>query len=95
VKIHEGARVFAVSNPSGDLVTFFALDDGAFRGSFDLEGPRGLEVTRDGRAFVVAGSRRGGVRLVDVETLQPRPADASVTAPCLSGSHIYPFDLPG
>lgn len=93
VKIHEPTRTFAVSNPSGDLVTFFGLDDGAFRASFDLAGPRGLEVTRDGRAFVVAGSRRGGVRLVDVDTLTPRPEDASVTEPCLSGSHIYSYEL--
>lgn len=92
VKIHEEGKVFAVSNPSGDVVTFFALDDGAFRGSFDLAGPRGLEVTRDGRAFVIAGSRLGGVRLVDARTL--RPIEGGTALPCLSGSHIYPYDLP-
>jgi hypothetical protein len=92
VRIHDERGVFAVSNPSGDIVTFWSLATRALVGTFELAGPRGLEITRDARSFVVAGSRLGGVRLVDVETLQPRTG--GVDAPCLSGSHIYPYDLP-
>jgi hypothetical protein len=92
VRIHDERGVFAVSNPSGDLVTFWSLSTRALVGSFDLAGPRGLEITGDARSFVVAGSRQGGVTLVDVETLRPRAS--GVEAPCLSGSHIYRYELP-
>ncbi len=90
VRIHDERGVFAVSNPSGDLVTFWSLATRGLLGSFDLAGPRGLEITRDRRSFVVAGSRLGGVKLVDVERLQP--SAGGVDAPCLSGSHIYAYE---
>lgn len=83
----------AATNPHGDLVTFWGLERGEYRGSHDLDLPRGVALSRDGRFFVVACGHDARLELVRAATLErvPHPHPAR---PCFSGSHIYPWTPP-
>lgn len=80
----------AATNPTGGIVTFWSLSRGKLVGVHRCESPRGVGVTRDGRAFVLAYGLHASVKLLDVETLQPLPQTFGEAR--LGGSHLFAWD---
>lgn len=89
VKIHEPTGIVGVTNPSGGIVTFWDLRARKFLAAHRCEAPRGIELTRDGTAFVITHGRQGAITLVAVDRL--RPIERAFGEFRLSGSHIYPL----
>ncbi|MET0553897.1 MAG: DUF1513 domain-containing protein [Vicinamibacteria bacterium] len=91
--IDEARRVVAVTNPDGNIVTFWDLDGKRLVKHLDLPAPRGLARTVDGGSVALSYGQ-GTLALLDPETmtLAPTPVVASST---LSGSHIFSWDRPG
>ncbi len=81
-----------VTNPDGNIVTFWDLDGKRLVKHLDLPAPRGLTRTLDGQSLVLSYGQ-GTLALLDPETLAPRPAPVVATS-TLSGSHIFNWDDP-
>jgi uncharacterized protein len=90
--IDEGRRVAGVTNPDGNIVTFWDLDQKRLVKHLDLPGPRGIARTLDGQWLVVSYGQ-GTLALIDPETMAPRPEPVVATS-TLSGSHIFNWDEP-
>ena len=90
--IDERRRVVGVTNPDGNIVTFWDLDQKRLVKHLDLPAPRGITRTLDGRSLVLSYGQ-GTLVLLDPETLAPRPAPVVATS-TLSGSHIFNWDDP-
>jgi len=90
--IDEGRRVVGVTNPDGNIVTFWDLDQKRLVKHLDLPAPRGIGRTLDGESLVLSYGQ-GTLALLDPETLTPRPAPV-VASSTLSGSHIFNWDDP-
>jgi hypothetical protein len=92
VAIHEETRRFGATNPMGNVVTFWGLDDGALARELALSNPRGIAVTLDGAQFVVSYGR--GARLVRVHPTTLLPvAGSRVDSARMGGSHVVVHDL--
>jgi len=64
-------RTVAVTNPHGDLVTFWDLDKKRLRTCLDAIFPRGWSrLTLDRRFFVITFGKEASMMLVDVRTLE-------------------------
>jgi uncharacterized protein len=92
VCIDEDRRVVAVTNPDGNIVTFWDLDAKRLVKHLDLPAPRGLARTLDGRSLALSYGQ-GTLVLLDPETMAPAPAPV-VASSTLSGSHIFSWDPP-
>lgn len=90
--IDEGRRVVGVTNPDGNIVTFWDLDGKRLVKHLDLPAPRGIARTLDGESLVLSYGQ-GTLALLDPETLTPRPTPV-VASSTLSGSHIFNWDDP-
>jgi hypothetical protein len=92
IAIHADTRRFGATNPMGNLVTFWGLDDGVLARELALSNPRGIAVTLDGAQYVISYGR--GARLVRVHptTLSPVPG-SRVDSARMGGSHIVVHDL--
>jgi len=92
VAIHEATRRFGATNPMGNLVTFWGLDDGALAGELALSNPRGIAVTLDGSQYVLSYGRGARLVRVDPRTLLPIPG-TRVDSVRMGGSHVVVHDL--
>lgn len=90
--IDEGRRTVAVTNPDGNIVTFWDLDGRRLVKHLDLPAPRGLAPTLDGRSVALSYGQ-GTLVLLDPETMAPAAAPV-VASSTLSGSHIFAWDPP-
>jgi hypothetical protein len=90
--IDDGRRVVGVTNPDGNIVTFWHLDQKRLVKHLDLPAPRGIARTLDGSSLVLSYGQ-GTLALLDPETLTPRPTPV-VASSTLSGSHIFNWDDP-
>lgn len=61
--------IAAVTNPRGDLLTYWSVTEKRLVKSIDVARPRGVIVSRDGTRFIVACGHDAMVRLADAETL--------------------------
>lgn len=87
VVVHDG--IVGVTNPFGGIVTFWSLATKKLVAYYECESPRGIEVSRDKTAFVVAFGKHASVVLLDVKTY--RPLDRTFGSARLAGSHIFPL----
>jgi uncharacterized protein len=92
VCVDDGRRVVGVTNPDGNIVTFWDLDGKRLVRHLDLPTPRGIARTLDGRSLVLSYGQ-GTLALFDPETLTPRPQPVVATS-TLAGSHIFNWDDP-
>jgi hypothetical protein len=92
VCIDEERRVAAVTNPDGNIVTFWDLDGRRLVKHLDLPAPRGLARTLGGGPMALSYGQ-GTLVLLDPETLAPAPVPV-VASSTLSGSHIFGWDPP-
>jgi hypothetical protein len=88
----EESSVVGVTNPDGDIVTFWDLANRRFLKSLDLKAPRGLTRTLDGSHLVLSYGA-GTLTLLSPAALEPVPL-RRVARSELSGSHLFTLDLP-
>jgi hypothetical protein len=90
--IVEERSVVGVTNPDGNIVTFWDMSGKRFLKKLDMPAPRGFTRTLDG-AYLALSYGAGTLTLLSPETLEPvRPHRVAKSE--LSGSHIFPLDLP-
>jgi len=65
VAIHEPSRTVLATHPYGDLFTLWSLDERRLLRAFELESPRGVTVTLDGRLFALSHGKDGSLSLLD------------------------------
>jgi hypothetical protein len=87
----EEKAVVGVTNPDGNIVTFWDMAGKRFLKKLDLPAPRGLARTLDG-AHLVLSYGAGSVTLLSPSTLEP-VASHRVAKSELSGSHVFTLDL--
>ena len=88
--VDEPSQVVGVTNPDGNVVTFWDLTRQRFVKRLELPAPRGLTKTLD-EEYLVLSYGAGTLTLVEPSTLEPvshRRVDKST----LSGSHIFNWD---
>ncbi len=88
VCIHEPSDIALVTNPRGNLVTFWHVRDRRLAGTYEVRSPRGVTLTRDGSAFVLACGAKAEIVLLSTSTHEPLSGRDYGTA-LLSGSHAY------
>jgi hypothetical protein len=88
--IHEATGVVGVTNPDGNIVTFWDLNAERFLKKLDLPAPRGLTQTLDGE-YLALGYGAGTMTLVSPETLEPVSLHR-VPRSTLGGSHLFTWD---
>ncbi|MEZ6194620.1 MAG: DUF1513 domain-containing protein [Planctomycetota bacterium] len=87
VAIDAATGTVGVTNPDGDIVTFWDLAEGHLKGTLDVENPRGIALTANGAHFVVAHD--GGTRLSYVGSRDLALAGVqTLPLPWAKGSHI-------
>lgn len=91
VAIHEGSGIACVTNPNGNIATFWDVSKRKLVRALDLEFPRGVALARNGKCFVLAvGKSPPTLVEVDVETLAMAPL-GSAPLGVMSGSHLFPW----
>jgi hypothetical protein len=88
--IEEKTGVVGVTNPDGNIVTFWDLAQKRFVKKLDLPAPRGITQTLDGEHLVVSYGA-GTLTLLDPRRLEPVP-ERRVEKSMLSGSHIVAWE---
>jgi len=91
VAIHEPTQTAAATNPFGNIITFWDLDKGTYRGKFEVEMPRGACLTQDGSQFVFSYGKTGSTQhlvRVDPTTLIEVPGSRTESIG-IGGSHLF------
>lgn len=86
VCIDEASGHVVVTHPYAHLVSIWHLGRRALVKHLELESPRGVVLTADGRYFVISFGARASLLLLDRETLEPAGERGRATT---GGSHIY------
>jgi hypothetical protein len=86
VCIDEASGHVVVTHPHAHLVSIWHLGRRALVKHLELESPRGVVRTADGKYFVISFGARAALLLLDVETLEPAGERGRATT---GGSHIY------
>ncbi len=81
-------RIAAVTNPWGNLLTFWDLRARRLVLAMDLELPRGVAMTTEGHHLLVSYGARATLLRIDTRTLEPL-ADEHLGDARFSGSHLY------
>jgi hypothetical protein len=89
--IHEATGVVGVTNPDGNVVTFWDVKQQRLVKTLDLPAPRGLTHTLGGE-YLALGYGAGTMTLLSPTTLEP-VAEHRVPSSTLSGSHLFTWDL--
>lgn len=95
VAIHEESGTVGVTNPDGNLVTFWNMRERKFIRGHDLKMARGIALTLDKRYFAVSyaeSPQKVHLQLIDAKSLD-LIAGAKVEDSCLSGSHFIVYAL--
>jgi hypothetical protein len=88
--IDEGSSVVGVTNPDGNIVTFWDVKQKHLVKRLDLPAPRGLTKTLD-EEYLVLSYGAGTVTLIAPGTLEPVPLQR-VARSTVSGSHLFTWD---
>jgi len=89
VCLHEPSGIAAVTNPIGHIVTFWSIRTQKLVHTFEIESPRGVTLTLDGRYFVLAHGTQSRLTLLSTRTLEPVASAPELSDRVFSGSHIY------
>jgi hypothetical protein len=96
VCIHEASGVVGTTTPDGNLLAFWELGTGTLLRHYDLQNPRGIEVTQDGEFFVVSyglGEPPEALCLLSVSTLDMM-SGCSIAPTGITGSHLFSYSFP-
>jgi hypothetical protein len=96
VCIHAARRVVGATTPTGNLLTFWDLDSGSLLRHYELQNPRGIELTLDGNHFAVsfgAGNPPEALCLISTTTLDKVDGYAMVST-WITGSHLLSYSFP-
>lgn len=96
VRIHAPTGVVGATTPEGNLLTFWDMASGELIRFYELENPRGIELTRDGEHFVVSfGFRRPAeaLTLFSARTLE-KVEGFDLDPVAITGSHLFSYSLP-
>lgn len=93
VAIHEPTRTVLATHPYGDLFTLWSLDERRLLRAFELEAPRGVTLTLDGRFFALSHGKDGALSLVDPEARE-LVKDKRRSLGRFTGSHLYAWRKP-
>jgi hypothetical protein len=88
--IEEKTGVVGVTNPDGNIVTFWDLAQERLVKKLDLPAPRGIAQTLDGEHLVLSYGA-GTLTLLDPRRLEPVP-ERRIEKSMLSGSHIVAWE---
>ncbi|MFO0663329.1 MAG: DUF1513 domain-containing protein [Polyangiaceae bacterium] len=92
VAIDEDSGIACVTNPHGNIVTFWDVSKRKLVRSLDLEFPRGVALTRNGKSFVISVGKAPPTLLeVDIATFAQAPF-AGAPSGVMSGSHLFPWE---
>jgi uncharacterized protein len=91
VAIHEPTGTVAATSPRGGSVSFWNLFSRTLRKAVDLPNARGVTLTLDEKAFVVAHGE-GLLAFFDVGTLEAMSVPARARS--FGGSHVYAWAYP-
>jgi hypothetical protein len=92
VAIHEPTATAATTNPYGNLITFWDLAKGTYKGKLEIEKPRGVSLTRDGSQFVCSyGKTNSALVRVDPTTVQEVPG-SRLEETGITGSHLFLYE---
>ena len=87
----EEKGVVGVTNPDGNIVTFWDMAEKRFVKKLELPAPRGFAKTLDGTHLVLSYGA-GALTLLSQDTLEPVPLHR-VAKSELSGSHVFTLDV--
>lgn len=96
VRIHAPTGVAGATTPDGNLLTFWDVASGELIRFYELENPRGIELTRDGEHFVVSfGFRQPAeaITLFSARTLE-KVEGFDLDPVAITGSHLFSHMLP-
>lgn len=92
VALHEKTDVVAATNPTGNVITFWKMKNGAFVKRLDYPYPRGIALTLDEKHFVVSYGQAQMI-LVDAKTLAPVES-SKFEGTAMTGSHVITYAMP-
>jgi len=96
VCIHEENSIVGATTPEGNLLTFWNIDDGRLLHYYNMQTPRGIELSLDGQYFIVSfgqGDPAEAIALFSADTLeQISGMDMSNTG--ITGSHLTAYAFP-
>jgi len=96
VCIHEKNNIVATTTPAGNLLSFWNLDSGELLHYYILQNPRGVELTLDGKYFVVSygqGEPQEAMMLISSDTLE-HVSGFDLTHTGITGSHLTAYSFP-
>ncbi|MCL4732054.1 MAG: DUF1513 domain-containing protein, partial [Planctomycetes bacterium] len=90
----EQGDVVGVTNPFGNLISFWKLSEAVYVSRIRLKQPRGIGLTQDGRYFAVTFDKDNpNLILVPADTRMPEARPIQFPLAC-DGSHAYVYDWP-
>jgi len=96
VCINDKNGIVGATTPDGNLLSFWNIDDGSLLHYYIMQGPRGIELSLDGKYFVVSfgkGDPAEAICLIDANTLEHvQGMDLINTG--ITGSHLTAYSLP-
>jgi hypothetical protein len=96
VCINEQNGIVGATTPDGNLLTFWNIDNGKLLHYYIMQGPRGIELTLDGKYFVVSfgrGDPAEAIAFFSADTLEHvKGLELSNTG--ITGSHLTMYAFP-
>ncbi len=91
--ILEAAKLVIATNPFGNLVSMWNLQDATYAGKLELPAPRGVCQSLDKEWFLISHVDGKSVSLTAYSAASRKPVGWSVSPSFMSGSHIVCHDL--
>ena len=88
VAIEPKQRIAAVTHPTGNLVTFWSIENNSLLNALSLPHARGVVLNTDGKSFIITYGKEASLIEVDINTLTPIN-DSVIQSTFISGSHLY------
>lgn len=88
VVIHEESGIAAVTHPTGDMITFWSVNERKLIKVLKLPNPRGVALSVSGEQFLITYSRQANFAQVSVSSLE-LIENSIIPYSFLTGSHIY------
>jgi len=95
VCLHEAAGIVGATTPAGNLLTFWDLNSGELVRCYQLQNPRGIELSQDGRHFIVSfgfGNPPEALCLISATSLE-KIDGYDLAATWITGSHLFSYSL--
>jgi hypothetical protein len=87
IALHESTQIVGVTNPDGNILTFWNYKTGKFLKAIEMSMPRSLGITKDQKHFVLGHGQTANVSLINVESLEIEK-DFQKFGAGFSGSHL-------